>query len=103
MSRAGLGFLNMLKTESQQVVVGTGAVSVAGSLVYFAYLASSARKRSPRPCRWPCCLMQLVDTCAHPSAVADKLPGTFKKEWIVATAKYRAAMDQDPISQGRGS
>ena len=44
MSKAGLGFLNMLKTESQQVVVGTGAVSVAGSLVYFAYLASSAQQ-----------------------------------------------------------
>ena len=44
MSKAGLGFLNMLKTESQQVVVGTGAVSVAGALVYFAYLASSAQQ-----------------------------------------------------------
>ena len=44
-----------------------------------------------------------MDCLRTPSAVADKLPDTFKKEWIVATAKYRAAMDQDPISQGRGS
>ena len=40
--KIGLGLLSILKTEGQQVAAGTGAVCVAGSVVYFAYLASSA-------------------------------------------------------------
>jgi len=30
--------------------------------------------------------------------IADRKPKTFSPQWIAATAKYRAAQAQDPIS-----
>ena len=65
-----MGPLGLLKNETQQILAGTGAVSIVGVLMGVGWLAR----------------------------VSDRKPSTMTPAWKAATAKYRAAQNQDPIS-----
>ncbi|KAL1503290.1 hypothetical protein AB1Y20_011342 [Prymnesium parvum] len=62
-----------VKGEGMQVLVGTLGICAAGVAVSMAWFAH----------------------------IADRKPRTFTPQWKAATAKYRAAQNQDPISEGR--
>ena len=89
-----LGLLAMVKGEAAQVMTGTAGVCAAGALIFGLYSASSAcHSPAPRPYPLPSThLLRLL------RAVSSRLPGTFSPQWKIATAKYRAAMNQDPIT-----
>ncbi len=62
--------MGMFKTEAQGIVVGsTAIVAIAGVLTTMWY-----------------------------ARISDRLPRTFSPQWQKATARYRAAQNQDPIS-----
>ena len=56
--------------ETQAVLLGISGICAAGGFVALSWFAY----------------------------VADRKPRTFSPQWIAATAKYRAAQNQDPIS-----
>ena len=60
----------LLKNETQQILAGTAAVSIVGVLMGVGWLAR----------------------------ISDRKPSTMTPAWKAATAKYRAAQNQDPIS-----
>lgn len=70
MGRAGTKF--MFKTENQAIIAGIAGICVAGGTLALSWKAY----------------------------VADRMPGTFNPAWRKATVKYRAAQNQDPITQG---
>ena len=57
------------QNETQAVLFGIAGIVAVGSAVGFSWFAY----------------------------VADRKPRTFSPQWIAATAKYRAAQNQDPI------
>ena len=65
-----MGPLGLLKNETQHILVGTAAVSNIGALMGVGWLAR----------------------------ISDRKPSTMTPAWKAATAKYRAAQNQDPIS-----
>ena len=65
-----MGPLGLLKNETQQILAGTAAVSIVGALMGVGWLARSS----------------------------DRKPSTMTPAGKAATAKYRAAQNQDPIS-----
>jgi len=65
-----MGPLGLLKNETQQILAGTAAVSIVGALMGVGWLAR----------------------------ISDRKPSTMTPAWKAATAKYRAAQNQDPIS-----
>ena len=65
-----MGPLGLLKNETQQILAGTGAVSIVGVLMGVGWLAR----------------------------ISDRKPSTMTPAWKAATAKYRAAQNQDPIT-----
>merc|ERR1712087_233961 len=72
---SGLGPLAIMKgNEGAQIVTGTLAICVAGLAIGKAWFWS----------------------------IAHKKPTTMTPQWKAATAKYRAAQIQDPISISRG-
>lgn len=66
---AGIGFLAMFKSEGTQIAAGVAGVCVAGLVVGGAWFAS----------------------------ISDKKPKTLTAEWKKGSAKYREAMNHDPI------
>ena len=62
----------MIKNDSNQVIFGVAGICAAGVGIGGAWFA------------W----------------IADRKPRTFTPAWKAATAKYRAAQNQDPITQG---
>ena len=91
---AGMGMLSMVKGETAQVLAGTGGVCAVGAFIFGLYSASSAsHSPAPAPARTP-----RRSSSVLLGAVSSKLPGTFSPQWKMATAKYRAAMNQDPIT-----
>ena len=65
-----MGPLGLLKNETQQILAGTAAVSIGGALMGVGWLAR----------------------------ISDRKPSTMTPAWKAATATYRAAQNQDPIS-----
>ena len=96
---AGLGPLKMFKSETMQILGGIGGVCAAGAVTYFSYAAYSAPRRPSL-----ICLAHGHPADAPPSprpsspAVKERLPPTMTPQWKAATAKYRAAQNQDPIA-----
>ena len=62
----------IFKSEGMQVAAGVGGICVVGLVTAGAWFAS----------------------------IADKKPKTMTAQWARATAKYRAAQNQDPITNG---
>ena len=62
--------MGMFKSEGQQVLLGTGGIVAVG----------------------------LATAAAWFGSIADKKPKTMNLQWQKATAKYRAAQNQDPIT-----
>ena len=116
---SGLPFFPAIfKTENQQVAALTGVICAAGTLYYIAFNLSGAPRTSPP---FPLCAERAAPAERAPSrpgapqlpppllpresrlpppcsAVAHKLPSTFSPQWLMATAAYRAATNQDPIT-----
>ena len=65
-----MGPLALLKNETQQILAGIAGVSIVGTLMGLGWLAR----------------------------ISDRKPSTMTPAWKAATAKYRAAQNQDPIS-----
>ena len=65
-----MGPLGLLKNETQQILAGIAGVSIVGTLMGLGWLAR----------------------------ISDRKPSTMTPAWKAATAKYRAAQNQDPIS-----
>ena len=57
-------------SEGGAVVMGIAGICATGGVIYAAWMAN----------------------------IASRKPKTFSPQWVAATAKYRAAQNQDPIS-----
>mmetsp|Transcript_75440 Transcript_75440/g.149684 ORF Transcript_75440/g.149684 Transcript_75440/m.149684 type:complete len:83 (+) Transcript_75440:48-296(+) len=72
MGRMGMGRMGMgASNDGPAVMGGVAAICAIGAGVYGMWLLR----------------------------IADRKPKTFSPQWVAATAKYRAAQQQDPISQ----
>ena len=66
----GRGMGRMFQNEMQGVIAGTGGICLAGCMLSLSWF----------------------------TYIADRKPRTFTPAWEKATVKYRAAQNQDPIS-----
>ena len=120
----GLGMLSMFGGEGTQIVAGcTGIVVVAAVVTKTWYSMSACRPPNPQSSSPLCAPTHQLRAPQHSArrgqtahvlsaalrlrprapapaacAVSDKLPKTHSPQWQAATAKYRQAQKQDPIS-----
>eukprot|EP00322_Chrysochromulina_rotalis_P003715 CAMPEP_0115866256 /NCGR_PEP_ID=MMETSP0287-20121206/20155_1 /TAXON_ID=412157 /ORGANISM="Chrysochromulina rotalis, Strain UIO044" /LENGTH=106 /DNA_ID=CAMNT_0003320817 /DNA_START=28 /DNA_END=347 /DNA_ORIENTATION=- len=91
---------------NQQVVLGTAGICVAGLAIGFSWFgysrmaaASSSGNQQVVLGTAGICVAGLAIGFSWFGYIADRKPGTLKNPaWAAATAKYRAAQNQDPIT-----